>query len=629
MLEKKTYKFSKRGVEARNLTTGDKELVTLSNFGQQSSYEKKQQTYVGDHKKVNHSSSNERLMTAYNRGRQHNTNKSTPYDNGGSISNNDISAPSQSYGKAGEFARREAYINRSQSTDSLPSESTFSPGGQLKYNKDSFSPFKTKSRKRKEKVLKMQMTNRVARRNGNSRNNIASKKAGGSFAGKIVSSTATKVGNIITSELDKSDNVALQSISGSINAVNTGKEIAKAAADIAKTTAKTYRTAKELQVATRRMTRKITKKIQAKILAKKGIKTTVKTGKIGAKELAKKAKQILSNPNSWKVVLIAAVVIIVILLLTSFAQGILAAITGTTMEENADKATVQYIKNKDALLKQEILDIQANLLASGAVSAEFFGLERIDTKINPVLALLAVLNGGDTELTKKSMKILDDIHKKLNTYSIAEFSEVVSSPDGAIYVVTWYEIYVDAYTVLQRIEAFGLTDEQREMLLFLLEMQGEFDESSTGEGNPGDGTPGDGDDVPGGGNGTLFYPLGGHTNITSPYGERKDPITGKLGEFHPAIDISAPKGTPISAAADGTVSFSGVRGTYGNLIIIDHGGGMQTYYAHCDTLIVQQGATVSVGQQIATVGTTGRSTGPHLHFEVRINGRHQNPMSFF
>jgi len=98
---------------------------------------------------------------------------------------------------------------------------------------------------------------------------------------------------------------------------------------------------------------------------------------------------------------------------------------------------------------------------------------------------------------------------------------------------------------------------------------------------------------------------------------------------HKGLDIGAPIGTKIVAAAAGTVTYSGYNsGGYGNLVIINHGNGIETYYAHCNTLSVSYGSHVSQGQKIATVGNTGRSTGPHLHLEVRVNGVVCNPQNY-
>jgi len=109
--------------------------------------------------------------------------------------------------------------------------------------------------------------------------------------------------------------------------------------------------------------------------------------------------------------------------------------------------------------------------------------------------------------------------------------------------------------------------------------------------------------------------------LTSRFGSR-------WGSTHTGIDVGAPTGTPIYAAAGGTVIFSGWKGTLGKLIVVNHGNGVQTYYAHCSSLLVSVGQTVSAGQQIAKVGNTGRSTGPHLHFEIRLNGSAVNPQNY-
>lgn len=117
----------------------------------------------------------------------------------------------------------------------------------------------------------------------------------------------------------------------------------------------------------------------------------------------------------------------------------------------------------------------------------------------------------------------------------------------------------------------------------------------------------------------LVRPISG--TITSRYGRRSSGI-------HKGLDIATSTGTPIGAAAAGTVTFSGWSGSYGNFIIIDHGNGIQTAYAHCSALYVSAGQYVDQGQSIGAVGSTGNSTGPHLHLEVRINGVCQNPQNY-
>lgn len=107
--------------------------------------------------------------------------------------------------------------------------------------------------------------------------------------------------------------------------------------------------------------------------------------------------------------------------------------------------------------------------------------------------------------------------------------------------------------------------------------------------------------------------------ISSHFGERNDPFTGQK-RMHHGLDLAAPAGTPVRAAADGIVRFAGKRGGYGNVVIVEHADGTETRYAHLRDLSVKRGASVAAGENIATVGSTGRSTGPHLHFELRRNG---------
>ena len=115
--------------------------------------------------------------------------------------------------------------------------------------------------------------------------------------------------------------------------------------------------------------------------------------------------------------------------------------------------------------------------------------------------------------------------------------------------------------------------------------------------------------------------------FSSNFGYRIDPFTGQRA-FHEGIDFPAEKGTPILAAAPGKVIFADVHPEYGKMVEIDHGNGLVSRYAHASQLAVKEGDLVVAGQRIASVGTTGRSTGPHLHFEVRLNGVPQNPARF-
>lgn len=115
--------------------------------------------------------------------------------------------------------------------------------------------------------------------------------------------------------------------------------------------------------------------------------------------------------------------------------------------------------------------------------------------------------------------------------------------------------------------------------------------------------------------------------ITSKFGYRESPFTGRR-EFHKALDIANREGSDIFATADGTVTFMGQKGMLGNTIVIDHGYGMVTRYAHLKKFHTKKGASVKRGEKIGEMGNTGRSTGPHVHYEVRLNGVPVNPSQY-
>jgi murein DD-endopeptidase MepM/ murein hydrolase activator NlpD len=128
--------------------------------------------------------------------------------------------------------------------------------------------------------------------------------------------------------------------------------------------------------------------------------------------------------------------------------------------------------------------------------------------------------------------------------------------------------------------------------------------------------------VESGGGGMFSWPVTG--TITSPFGWRSNPFGG-APEFHQGLDIAAPMGTTVTAAASGTVIMAQWYGGYGNYILIDHGGGYSTGYGHLSAIYVSNGQSIQRGQAIGAVGSTGQSTGPHLHFEVRIAGKPVDP----
>ena len=117
-------------------------------------------------------------------------------------------------------------------------------------------------------------------------------------------------------------------------------------------------------------------------------------------------------------------------------------------------------------------------------------------------------------------------------------------------------------------------------------------------------------------------------NLTSHYGNRANPFSGRGAEDHGGLDIKGNTGDPVRATANGRVSFAGVQGGYGNVVRLVHGNGYETVFGHISRINVQTGQTIRAGDVLGLVGSTGRSTGPHLHYEVLRGGERLNPEQF-
>ena len=127
--------------------------------------------------------------------------------------------------------------------------------------------------------------------------------------------------------------------------------------------------------------------------------------------------------------------------------------------------------------------------------------------------------------------------------------------------------------------------------------------------------------------GEMAWPIPGYNSITSQFGMRTHPITG-IYKLHTGVDVGAPLGADFVAANDGVVIKAEYNGAYGNMVMINHGGEVVTLYAHGSEILVQAGDTVFQGTPVLKVGSTGYSTGPHAHFEVRINGEYVQPLDY-
>ena len=178
---------------------------------------------------------------------------------------------------------------------------------------------------------------------------------------------------------------------------------------------------------------------------------------------------------------------------------------------------------------------------------------------------------------------------------------------------------VDGDIALKKAEAERMLKEQEQINNEIEELSRQEAASSASSGGGGGGKVY---------SGSLTWPCPSYSRISSPYGYRTHPISGTR-KFHKGVDIAASSGNTVLAAASGTVVKSYFSSSYGNYIVVSHGGGMMTGYAHLNRRMVSAGQSVAAGQQIGTVGSTGNSTGPHLHFEVYVNGSTTNPMNYF
>lgn len=218
-----------------------------------------------------------------------------------------------------------------------------------------------------------------------------------------------------------------------------------------------------------------------------------------------------------------------------------------------------------------------------------------------------------------------DYRTETQTHEVEQSNERDDSSNGTTTVTeTVLIIELTHHTPDEMRDTYHFTDRQNEYLTLLSgeettilwgELLGGFVQGSGDIMTPG---------FTGSGDGTLQWPLPIAGSITSPFGYRTDPINGE-SSYHSGTDISAPEGTPILAAADGTVTIANATdswgGSYGFHVKLDHGNGLETLYAHCSSICVTVGQQVQAGQVIAYVGHTGRATGSHLHFEASLNGQ--------
>lgn len=344
-----------------------------------------------------------------------------------------------------------------------------------------------------------------------------------------------------------------------------------------------------------------------------------------AKTVTKSASRILKNPEVLKFLLLAAAIFFGMLAVCMILGGLFEGLFGST-GDSAHPELTSYVAQLDEDFLSKLDDVKADYEKQSNTTVRIEGDESVATDSN-VLAILATGEWTTIDLTSENKQKLKNVYKKLNTYTVSSRNETVtetkSNDDGSTSktkkTVHHVTIQVHVHTAQEALENLVYTDRQKQDIADQISLLHEITKEMNGDA--------------GGGNisveeGAFAWPLPDHTYISSGYGSRTDPITGEPGAFHTGLDIPAPTGTPVLASADGTIIFSGVNGGYGNCVIIQHSNGIQTLYGHNSELKVKKGDKVIQGQIIAKVGQTGRATGPHCHFEFRVNGQHVNPAQY-
>ena len=416
--------------------------------------------------------------------------------------------------------------------------------------------------------------------------------------------------------------------------------------NIAKTIKKADKTAKTAKktVKTTASTTKKTAEVakRTKQTAQATVRVTVKTVKVAAKVVVEAGKAVVAGAKSIGAIIagggVPAVVVIIIICLIGAIGGTCFGIflandetTGTnkTMSQAISELTSEHYANLTAMkasYSYDLLEVQGN------------------TSINwkDVLAVYAVkTTSGENPLEvvtldDKKMELLRDIMKDMNTMTgvvtpkvVAETTVTTDENGNSIKTTTYVTKKVLTVSILQLSvdeisELYNFDDDQKALLEELMsdeysDLWGELLGAS-------------GQIIQSGssfvGTGMFAWPFEHDQYISSPFGTRVDPISGEI-KTHGGTDIAAPLGTPILAAADGVVVTATWHNSYGYYVKIKHDDTYSTLYAHCSALHVSVGQTVKQGQVIADCGSTGYSTGPHLHYEVIQNGVRVNALLFY
>lgn len=312
--------------------------------------------------------------------------------------------------------------------------------------------------------------------------------------------------------------------------------------------------------------------------------------------IAGKQKNIVANTEKLKQRLCA-------LYMSGGATHLEILLSASSVMDLADKTTaLQMVTEHDTVL---IDTLKADMMA---VKKQKDTIEQNRQDVSGAKTSVAEKQKELSGLVSEAQSVINDMGSKANNMQTVSDSLAQKEEEASKAVDQWYKDY-EASEQKKKVEA----------------AQKAAQKQTKNSDNSGSISTGGGSAI---GSGSLMWPVPSCTTITSPFGPRESP--GGIGStYHKGIDIGASYGAQIVAADSGAVVQAGDNGWgYGNLVIIDHGNGLTTYYGHMSSVAVSNGQTVAKGQIIGYVGSTGNSTGPHCHFEVRSNGSAVNPMGY-
>jgi murein DD-endopeptidase MepM/ murein hydrolase activator NlpD len=606
MLDKEIIKFTRNGIQRKNLSTGETKMLTQSNYAGQIKYKlgNKESIYQSKHGKVSAAPTSQKfyVKNTANKVRKANSQSGyqdqsrdrTPYQSQGQSQSQSRSAPYYSSSK-----KQPGQQNKTQSGYGFGTDSKVSHSGK---NADEKYYYTAKVTGNKIQTHADLRKGRLKRING-----------------KILHSAV----NSVSQDMKESDNAGLSAIGQSVQTVSRTRSrigrlkkawkrdsFVRKPSNIHNTEFTAAKNASKWRAA-----------YQKQSAVRNAKNTQAATGRIGkAVQVVVKA---LINPATLKFIAIAAAIILVVVIISEMSSSSMMAVVGSTKDNPELTAYVEQL-DSDFLKNIDSLKVQYEKNSDNTVKIE--GDEQINTDPN-VLAIMATGDWVVIDLTPDNKTKLAKYHGLLNTYSVTKTDEKVKEETPSASGSTTEEtktihhitIQVRVYAPEEIISNCGYTDSQKknvlEMLEFLSQITGETGETT--------------DSAVSGylpvGDGEFHWPVPGHFYISSGYGTRIDPVTKTETAFHTGLDIPVPIGTSVLASADGTVIRAGWNSGFGNCVIIQHKNGVQTLYGHNSELVVKKGDVVKQGQVIAKSGNTGRTTGPHCHFEFRINGHHVDP----